>query len=147
MIERRVSIALWLMLLLMVAGCQSPETETDDLVSAETLQLGETVYATHCASCHGAELEGQPDWRSANEDGTWKAPPHDETGHTWHHPDAYLLDRIRNGTGGLDAQMQALSNMPAYADLLNDAEIDAVLAYIKSAWPADIQASQAAMNE
>ena len=25
---------------------------------------GEQVYREHCASCHGARLEGQPDWRA-----------------------------------------------------------------------------------
>ena len=114
---------------------------------AATLELGATVYAANCANCHGANLEGQAEWKTPNEDGTWKAPPHDESGHTWHHPDDYLLDRIYNGTEGLDAAMQADSNMPAYKDMLTDEEITAVLEFIKSQWPDDIKAAQAARSQ
>ena len=63
-----------------------------------------SLYAENCASCHGAKLEGQPDWRSPGPDGVMPAPPHDRTGHTWHHGDGMLFvrvfeantDRIRN---------------------------------------------------
>ena len=132
-------------------ACQSaePQTTTIEMNSTDstTLELGATVYATNCANCHGANLEGQADWKTPNEDGTWKAPPHDESGHTWHHPDDYLLDRIYNGTEGLDAAMQADSNMPAYKDMLTDEEITAVLEFIKSQWPDDIKAAQAARSQ
>ena len=115
-----------------------------DAISAETWALGETVYQTQCASCHGENLEGEANWQSSNPDGTMKSPPHDETGHTWHHGDGYLVSRIRYGTTQLnDPLMQERSNMPAFDDLLTDEEIDAVLAYIKSEWPADIQVIQA----
>ena len=43
---------------------------------------GAQLYAENCASCHGANLEGQADWRSPGPDGRLPAPPHDETGHT-----------------------------------------------------------------
>ena len=43
---------------------------------------GETLYVQSCASCHGANLEGQPDWRTPDATGRLPAPPHDETGHT-----------------------------------------------------------------
>ena len=48
--------------------------------------LGEQVYAQNCAACHGAKLEGQANWRQRGFNGYMPAPPHDETGHTWHHP-------------------------------------------------------------
>ena len=131
-------------------ACQSAEPQTiGEMNSADstTLELGATVYATNCANCHGANLEGQAEWKTPNEDGTWKAPPHDETGHTWHHPDDYLLDRIYNGTNGLDAAMQADSNMPAYDDILTDEEIQAVPDFIKSQWPDDIKEAQAARSQ
>src|SRR3546814_14205867 len=41
----------------------TPPTERADLDDARQVALGEAVYRQHCASCHGAELEGQPDWR------------------------------------------------------------------------------------
>ncbi|MBL3684378.1 cytochrome c [Sinorhizobium meliloti] len=35
---------------------------------------------THCASCHGVRLEGEPDWRRRKRSGRMPAPPHDATG-------------------------------------------------------------------
>ena len=60
-------------------------------------KAGRALYAQHCAACHGTNLEGQPDWRSPDESGLYPAPPHDETGHTWHHDDAMLTDYITRG--------------------------------------------------
>lgn len=146
----RRGFLLCLALLSFLAACQSGEPQTvSELDSAETanLELGATVYEASCANCHGVNLEGQPDWKTPNEDGTWKSPPHDESGHTWHHPDAYILDRIYNGTTGLDASMQVDSNMPAFEDVLSDEEIQAVLDFIKSQWPQDIRDAQAARSQ
>ena len=64
---------------------------------AEVVALGETVYAAQCAACHGASLEGQPNWRERGADGRLPAPPHDATGHTWHHPDAVLFELTKHG--------------------------------------------------
>ncbi len=44
-------------------------------VSPEHLALGRGVYQTHCAACHGADLEGQPNWRQRGADGLLPAPP------------------------------------------------------------------------
>ena len=45
---------------------------------------GKKVYRTYCAVCHGKNLEGQPNWETFGADGRLPAPPHDESGHTWH---------------------------------------------------------------
>ncbi|QQA41485.1 c-type cytochrome [Pelagovum pacificum] len=95
---------------------------------------GAALYQQNCASCHGAELEGQPDWRSPGPDGRLPAPPHDATGHTWHHGDDILFRITRDGTaavvgGGFE------SDMPGFGDSLGDAKIRAILDYIKSTWP------------
>ena len=101
--------------------------------------LGKGIYATHCAACHGAKLEGQPEWRKRLPNGRLPAPPHDETGHTWHHPDEVLIDIVKNGlVPGRTAPDGYQSDMPAYKQVLSDTEIAAVLAYIKSTWPAEI---------
>ena len=49
------------------------------------LSKGQKNYQSFCASCHGADLEGQPNWRGFKEDGRLLVTPHDETGHTCHH--------------------------------------------------------------
>lgn len=109
----------------------------------EQISLGETVYAEQCASCHGINLEGQPEWKSQDEDGSFRAPPHDENGHTWHHGDPILLEAIHKGGARFaDVNIGGTSNMPAFAERLSDAEITAVLTYIKSTWSDDIQQIQ-----
>lgn len=106
---------------------------------------GEALYSEHCASCHGADLEGQPDWRSPGPDGRFPAPPHDETGHTWHHSDRVLFDYTKlGGREALARQGVAFdSGMPGFAEILTDEEIWDVLAYIRSTWPERIRAVQA----
>lgn len=102
------------------------------------VERGKVVYEQHCASCHGADLEGQPEWRQRLPNGRLPAPPHNETGHTWHHPDAVLFDIVKNGlVPGKTAPAGYESDMPAYADKLPDDDIVAVLAYIKSQWPSE----------
>lgn len=107
---------------------------------------GAEVYARECASCHGVKLEGQSNWKERHADGKLPAPPHDENGHTWHHSDAQLFDIVKNGLPKEIAGKPYPTAMPAYGDRLTDADIVAVLSYIKSRWPAEIQARQDAVN-
>ena len=104
---------------------------------AASVARGQQVYAEYCASCHGAALEGEPDWRQADESGLLPAPPHDETGHTWHHPDAQLFELTKRGPAAIVGGGYE-SNMPGFDGVLTDQEIWDVLAYIKSTWPARI---------
>lgn len=95
---------------------------------------GAEIYAESCAACHGANLEGEPDWRSPKPSGRMPAPPHDETGHTWHHRDELLFQITKFGTEAVVGGTYE-SDMVGFGDVLSDAEILAVLAYIKSTWP------------
>ncbi|MEP3024534.1 MAG: c-type cytochrome [Ascidiaceihabitans sp.] len=101
---------------------------------------GAGIYQENCASCHGANLEGQPNWRVAGADGRLPAPPHDASGHTWHHNGDTLFRLTKYGTGALIGDPDYASNMPIYDGVLTDDEIIAVLSYIKSTWPEDIRA-------
>ncbi len=40
------------------------------------VSVGKSLYEDHCASCHGADLEGQPNWQIPDQDGFMPAPPH-----------------------------------------------------------------------
>lgn len=95
---------------------------------------GQAVYQQHCASCHGADLKGQPDWTTRDARGRLPAPPHDESGHTWHHDDEVLFEVTKYGMGK-HAPAGYVSDMPAFGGQLSEDEIIAVLAYIKSRWP------------
>jgi mono/diheme cytochrome c family protein len=101
---------------------------------AGTVALGAEIYAAECASCHGADLEGQETWQERRADGRLPAPPHDETGHTWHHPDEMLIAITTHGTEALIGG-DYRSDMMGFGDRLSEDEIVAVLSYIKSTWP------------
>lgn len=104
---------------------------------------GRQVYVMYCAACHGANLEGQPDWRDRLPNGRLPAPPHDPIGHTWHHPDGMLFDMVKNGlVPGRTAPPGYESDMPAYRDILSDHDIRAVIAFIKSTWPEPVRKAQ-----
>lgn len=120
----------------LLAGCgeSSPIAGKIDVRNAEQVALGARVYQQHCANCHGAKLEGQPEWRTRRANGRLPAPPHDETGHTWHHADAVLFAMTKNGLVPPYAPPGYESDMPGFGAVLSDDEIWAVLAYIQSRW-------------
>jgi mono/diheme cytochrome c family protein len=105
-----------------------------DPFDARQVAFGAAVYDRACAGCHGRNLEGQPNWPPIA--GVRPAPPHDMTGHTWVHSDRLLFQTIRFG-GSAHPEEGVLGAMPAFA-ALSDAEIWAVLAFIKSRWPEDV---------
>ena len=128
----------------------STDSKTNEIVidigDRQAIVLGQAFYAAECAACHGIDLEGQANWRVRLPNGRLPAPPHDLSGHTWHHPDAQLFAMTKYGVAAL-AGGDYQSDMPAYEDRLSDNEILAVLAYIKSTWPAEIRARHDQINE
>ncbi len=112
----------------------------------ETVLRGQALYAENCASCHGVNLEGQPDWRIPNDDGTLPAPPHNNDGHTWHHDDRLLFDYTKfGGAQAMAARGLADFNsaMPAFEGVLTDDEINDIWAFIRSTWGEQERAAQA----
>jgi mono/diheme cytochrome c family protein len=107
---------------------------------------GAEVYAAQCASCHGAKLEGQPNWRERGPGGLLPAPPHDVSGHTWHHPDALLIRITRDGVAAVAGDPNYRTAMPIYRGVLSDEDIVAALSWIKSRWPADVRAKHDQIN-
>ncbi len=143
-------IALAVYLIGRFAGAPGPEASGAGLPSvplreaggAARLALGKLVYDARCAACHGANLEGQPNWRRRLASGELPAPPHDASGHSWHHPDGWLFDITKHGTLRF-APPGYKTTMGGFAEVLSDAEIGAVLAFIKASWPPEIRARQA----
>lgn len=132
----------------LLAGCGrgGPGDIRLDTADASVLASGKAVYDRHCASCHGANLEGQPNWRTRDAAGRLPAPPHDATGHTWHHPDEVLFNITKYGVAKAANLKDYQSAMPPYEGVLSDAEIVAVLSWIKSKWPAGIRDKQEQVN-
>lgn len=132
-----------LLILLPVATIPAQEADPDD---PKQVARGKKVYDRFCSLCHGANLEGQANWRIRKPDGKLPAPPHDETGHTWHHADALLFGIIKQGLVPPYGPADYQTDMPAWGGTLSDADIWAVLAYIKSRWPAETRKIQAELN-
>ena len=116
-----------------------------DRSDAALVARGRAVYEASCAPCHGARLEGQPGWQRRRLDGRLPAPPHDAGGHTWHHDDATLLLVTLRGPAAFAGAGYA-SDMPVYEGVLPVEDLRAALAFIKSTWPPEIRARQAAAD-
>ena len=128
-------VAISITLLLLTACGSSPPTE--QTLSPAQLAEGKTLYEANCAACHGINGEGEENWQNNNEDGTLRAPPHDSSGHTWHHPDQLLFQITSKGGKGLN------SRMPAFDEKLTEEEITLTLEYIKTFWEPEHRESQA----
>lgn len=105
-----------------------------DVRDPAQIPRGRVVYEQRCAVCHGQRLEGQADWRIRLSNGRLPAPPHDDTGHSWHHADEVLFAIVKNGLVPPYAPAGYQSDMPAFGPLLSDEDIRATLAYIESHW-------------
>ena len=117
------------------AAAADPVPPTPQLDAAQVKE-GEVLYGQYCSSCHRADLSGDPEWKTRNADGSLRPPPHDSTGHTWHHSDALLLSLTRDGS------IFPESRMPPFGGTLTDDEITAVFEFIKSSWGTEERAVQ-----
>lgn len=137
---------------LLLAGVGRDTSETAaarfhfaDAADKALVALGHQVYAAHCGSCHGRALQGQPLWQLDDQFAGRRAPPHDDTGHTWRHSDDELFAKTSSGRFATQPAV-AVSGMPAFAGILTEHQIVAVLAYIKSRWSIGLRAMQAMLN-
>lgn len=102
---------------------------------------GSQIYQERCAACHGANAQGAPNWKTPDENLNYPPPPHDDTGHTWHHPDRVLYQIIRDGLRDPLRPNQPM-RMRGFGGELNDADIRALLTYFKSLWTREHRAFQ-----
>lgn len=141
----KLRIGVLLLLPVVLIACSGADdgviapAETD----SDTYVMGQTVYTTYCIACHGENGQGQfPDAPMQPDDtGRIGAPPHNETGHTWHHEDELLIQIIREGGMGLP---ELFYPMPPFGGILSDEQITAVIAYIKTLWTPEQVESQKA---
>jgi mono/diheme cytochrome c family protein len=112
----------------------------------EQIARGGGLFQQHCSVCHGASGEGQfPDAPlEPDSTGRYGAPPHNTTGHTWHHSDEQLFRYVRDGGFSDPARFYT---MPAFGAVLSDAQIMEILAYIKTMWTDEQRDNQRRLTE
>ena len=136
-----ISVVILLALGVELPGIGGDSTPLGPLTSSGA-GLGESVYNSNCAGCHGVSGEGQPDWQQRGPNGVLPPPPHDSTGHTWHHADGLLFRIVQEG-GVIYAGPTTPTGMPGFGEQLSDGEIRAVVGYLKTFWGAEETAFQA----
>ncbi|MEX2251967.1 MAG: cytochrome c [Acidimicrobiia bacterium] len=119
--------AMVLILVSLVSACGG-DSDSGEPIDNQRVARGEDLYQENCASCHRPDLSGDPDWKTPNADGSYPPPPHDSSGHTWHHSDQALLAIIRDGSDFPQTRM------PSFGDKLTDDDIGAILDYFKANW-------------
>jgi len=148
MTQWRSTVALLLLIGAIAAGASyltRPAVHFADADDRVATARGAVLYGENCAQCHGAHLEGAPDWQTVGADGIVHPPPQNETGHTWMHSDEELFSFVKYSLADVAAPGY-VSPMPAFAGRLSDADIQATLAFIKSQWPTGVRAYQALLN-
>jgi mono/diheme cytochrome c family protein len=130
-----------------LAACSAGESSRADPRNAAQVASGKAVYERNCASCHGVDLAGQPRGRARGPTGRMPAPPHDDSGHTWHHPDDILFGITKFGVAPPYGPPGYQSDMPAFGAALSDQAIWDALAYIKSRWSARAREAQAQIQK
>lgn len=129
---------------LVLTGPYNPFSEME--ANAKKIYQGRALYDVNCAKCHGKNLEGQPNWKMPLPNGRLPAPPHDKSGHTWHHTDSAIAGITKWGLKPFAGDNYE-SDMPAFGTILSDEEIEAILIYIKSTWPERELAYQKQMTQ
>lgn len=132
-----VAVMIGIVALNVNANRTTPAISSADHTNIQLVAEGQVVYQARCASCHGANLEGQVNWQTPLTDGSMPAPPHTATGHTWHHNDRFLFETVKYG-GQATSPPDRKNTMPAFQGVLNDREIWAALVFIKSTWSSDL---------
>jgi mono/diheme cytochrome c family protein len=136
----------------LLAGCDSEKSDSGTATSASApepvqrnlntaaIKRGYQLYRQHCSTCHGGEGQGAANWQKVGSDGKWPAPPLNGTGHAWHHPKAALVRTIKQGTQDIGG------NMPAWANKLDDAQIEAIIVWFQSRWPDELYQAWSRMD-
>jgi mono/diheme cytochrome c family protein len=125
---------------LLLAACSSQDGSlkiSPDAISGRwynqaQVDQGQQIFADNCAACHGTAGQGGENWRVANAEGVYPAPPLNGSAHAWHHPLALLKQTINDGGVALGG------SMPAWQDRLTDDQQMATIAALQYTWSDDI---------
>ena len=108
--------------------------EASNNTAQTSIALGKSVFDKNCVVCHGKAAAGTTkNWKKPLANGKYPAPPLNGTAHGWHHSPKVLLNSINNGGGKFGGWM------PPFKDKLSEKEKQAILDYLHSLWPKNIQ--------
>ncbi len=101
----------------------------------ESIAHGAVLFTEHCAQCHGPKGQGHPDWQTPSDGSFAAAPPLDGTGNDWKRTRLELATTIKTGVRRKNDKAEI---MPAWKGRLNDRDIEDVLNWMQSLWPAEV---------
>ena len=117
-----MKLILLIPLIIFITGCNPGDKDNG---SDSAALSGEVIYNKNCLGCHGSKGQGlAEDWKVKDANGNYPPPPLNGTAHTWHHSPEQLLYTINKGGVEMGGQM------PAFEDLLSEAEKQALIDYI-----------------
>jgi mono/diheme cytochrome c family protein len=129
--RRRPAVSWALAAAVALAGCAA--FGPGEVPDGADVARGEELYDTHCIACHGGAEGG---------DIADIPPPHNAAGHTWHHGDCELVAVTLEGLPPRPGLPPDTPPMPAFAGTLDEADVDAILAYIRTWWTPEQRAHQ-----
>lgn len=96
---------------------------------------GAQLFGERCAECHGPQAQGHPDWQTPSDGSFAAAPPLNGTGNDWKLTRAQIATIIKNG---VRRKTDNVDIMPAWKGRLNDSDVEDVINWMQSLWPADV---------
>jgi mono/diheme cytochrome c family protein len=123
MTGRRTRVAIVAGLGLALAGAAAALVLAPLPPSPRGPEPGRTLYQAHCATCHGAAGRGNS-WRARL---LFLGPGDLSSPAVASLPDRYLTDLVRHGGATLGKP-----GMPSFGFVLSDAEIEAVIQYVRT---------------
>lgn len=100
------------------------------------------VYTKECAVCHGAALEGNPEWRQSLFGNLDHAPPLDGRGRATEQPDRTLIKTIRRGVTPGEGHIGTLKT-----SRFTEQEAREMLQWIKRHWSKRERRSQSRLTK
>ena len=101
----------------------------------ESIARGAALFNEHCAQCHGPKGQGHPDWQTPSDGSFAAAPPLDGTGNDWKRTRLELATTIK---AGVRRKHDKAEIMPSWKGRLKDRDIEDVLNWMQSLWPAEV---------
>ena len=100
-----------------------------------SLTRGAAQFAERCAQCHGPQGQGHPDWLTPSDGQFAAAPPLNGTGNDWKRSRGELAAIIKKGVRRTTDKVEI---MPSWQGRLNERDIEDVLNWMQSLWPAEV---------